>query len=147
MTKIRCDNDLLAFLFCVERCDAEWAVPTYEFDKGFEESIRVLGKTGHTHTEAALDLECAGDDDDQLAYDDCGIRVVPPASVTKIATEIANATFEGLRAAGLAKGATDYHGEPIPADDYELYVGDITALKKFFNNASTDGAYVVISAL
>jgi hypothetical protein len=147
MKKLRGDNNLLVFLFGVERGDAEWVVPTYEFDKGYEETIGILGKTGHPHAEEALDLECAGDDADQFAYEDYGIRVVPPASVKKIAKEIADATFKGLKAKGLANGVADYYGEPIPADDYQLYVGDITVLKRFFKNAAADARFIVISAL
>lgn len=79
MKRIEKDNESLGLLFGQEEtADEAWRVPSYGFDKGFEETIGILGACGYPVTRDALDLECAGDDDP--TYDGYDVRVVKPPS-------------------------------------------------------------------
>jgi len=143
MKKIKADNDTLGFVVG----DVEgkgWECESFSFDKGFEERIGILGDNGYPKTREALDLESAGEDDP--AYDGYDVRVVSPATLKKIVKELATATFEDLKAKGLAKGTTDYYGKTIPADMYAYYVGDIQEMRAFFTKAATAGHWLVLAA-
>jgi hypothetical protein len=143
LRKIKADNEKLALLLGLEETsDGAWSVATYTIDKGFEELLRILKETGHSFTPQALDLELS---DGELEFDGYGLCLVSPAKVKKIARELASATYEGLKAQGLAKQVTDYYGQPIPEGDYELYVGDIQGFSSFFRKAAADGHAVLVA--
>ena len=145
MKKIRADHENLAFLLGVEEGGKAWKCATLEFDKRFEEKIIILGENGYTRTREALDLESAAED--APSFDGYGIRIVPPTTLKTIAKELAPATFEALKAAGLAKGIADHYGKAIPEDDYQTYVGDIEQMKAFFTKAAADGHFLLIAAI
>jgi hypothetical protein len=149
MKKVEADPESLNYLFGIEEGEADgeadaWKCESYEFDKGFEEAIGILGDSGYAETRDALDLE--NQDEDGLEFDGYGLRVVPPAMVKKIAKELAPATFEDLKAKGVALGITDYYGKLIPEARYAYYVGDIEVMKAFFEKAAAAGHYVLIAA-
>jgi hypothetical protein len=145
MKKIKADHENLGFVFGVVEDGAEaWKCEEFGFDKGFEERIGILGENGCPKTQEALDLECA--DEADPTYDGYDVRAVSPATVKKIAKELASATFEELKTRGLANGITDYYGKPIPADAYSHYVGDIEQMKTFFAKVAAAGHWLVIAA-
>ena len=145
MKKIKADHDNLGFLFGVEESGGDaWKCETFECDKGFEERIGILGENGYPKTKEALDLESA--DEEDPSYDGYDVRVVSPATVKKIAKEIASATAAELTKKGLPNGTTDYYGKPIPAEAYAYYVGDIEEMKAFFAKAAAAGNWLVIGA-
>ena len=145
MKKIKADHEKLGFVFGVEEGGGKaWECETFEFDKGFEERIGILGENGYPKTREALDLESA--DEDDPSYDGYDVRVVSPATLKKLAKELASATFAELKKKGLANGTTDYYGKTIPAEAYSYYVGDIEDMKAFFAKAATAGHWLVIAA-
>ncbi|MCA9520532.1 MAG: DUF1877 family protein [Myxococcales bacterium] len=145
MKKIRRDNEWLAYLFGVEEADAEaWACATFEFDKLYEETIGILGATGHPKTRSALDLEIP--DKHAVEFDGYDIRVVTPAKLKAITKELEHATAKNVKAKAIAIGVTDYYGRPIAEKEVEIYIGDLAKLKSFFEKAAEAGHYLIIAA-
>jgi len=136
MRKIRRDYDCLESIF---EEDSDWKVEFYCFDKGWEETIGILGECGFEKTYAKLQTE------DYLDYDGYDIWTVTPAAVKMADKDLETANFEELKAAGLAKNVTDYYGKPIPEYLYSYYVGDIKEIKKFIRKAAANGNYLLFA--
>lgn len=145
MKKVLADNEKLGFVFGDEEADDDsWKVASYDFDKWFEDAMGVYAKSGYETIRAAFDFEDPADDEPE--YGSYDIRVATPATVKKIAQELANATFSELKTKGLAAGATDYYGKTIREDEYEGLVGDVDRLKAFFATAAAEGHFVIAAA-
>ena len=135
MKKIKADHDNLGFLFGVEESGGDaWKCETFECDKGFEERIGILGENGYPKTKEALDLESA--DEEDPSYDGYDVRVVSPATVKKIAKEIASATAAELTKAGVKTERVNkvHEGRPhvvdaVKSGDVQLIINIPTDVK------------------
>lgn len=146
MKKVRADHEKLGLVFGDEETDdPAWKVERHEFDKTFEERLKILRSAGYKTMYVAFDFESPADDEPE--YGGYDIRVAKPVRVKKIANEIASVTLAELTKKGLANGCTDYDGKLIPESDYASYLGDLEELKKFFAAAAAAGHFVIAAAI
>jgi hypothetical protein len=146
MKKIDEDNERLGFLFGDEEsADAKmWQVDKYDFDKRFDDVIRIMRAAGLNATYKALDVENPGENEPE--YDPYDIKRVSPAKVKKIAAELAPITFMDLKKKGLEQEVSDWHSNrTIGEAEYSSYVGDIEKIKAFFQKAADAGNFIIIA--
>lgn len=146
MKKISADNERLSFLFGEEEDEdgKSWKVASYDLDKKAEEQFSIYAAAGYPTMQAAFDFESA--EDDEPEYDGYSIRVAKPATVKKIAKEIAKATSKQLKTKAAEAMITDYYGKPMTEFEIELLVGDVVRFKKFFAKAAEAGHFILAAA-
>jgi hypothetical protein len=148
MRKIRADHDNLAFV--LDNGDEEhpkWKVEQFDFDGRIDETHSILRACGYRKAAESLDLEnyFYPKGRNYLDYEGYNVWILTPAEIKKVAAELENATFEELKAKGLANEATDYDGKIIDEFDYHYYVGDIAEIKKFFETNAGQGNYLLFA--
>lgn len=146
MKKIREDSERLAFLFGEDEDEdaKSWKVASYDLDKKAEEQFSIYAAAGYPTMQEAFDFESA--EDDEPERDGYDIRVAKPATVKKIAKEIAKATLKQLMTKAAASAVTDYYGKPMTEFEIEFLVDDVADLKKFFAKAAEAGHFVLAAA-
>jgi hypothetical protein len=118
-----------------------WQFETYEFGKGWEETVDIIGRCGFPSFRKKLNPG---------RYWDCdGYEVwsIPPSIISSVALDLETADFETIKAAALKKGMTDYWGEEIPDYLYDYYIGDIRQIREFLRRAAETGNYLLFSTI
>jgi hypothetical protein len=116
--------------------EADWRFEKYDFDKSWDEKIRIIGKC-YPRTRNRLHHE------KYWKYPDRDVWIVKPKEVKFVADDLARTTFEGLQKWALKGGVRDYWGEIIPEELYPYFIGDIENFKLFLRKAAEIGNYLL----
>jgi hypothetical protein len=146
MEKIRADNTHLhPILGIFEYEDPSPEFEAYRFSSRIRETMSILKYAGYEKTAVALDGEGYVFDKgpNYINYEGLDVWFILPSEIKAISEELEKATFEALKAEGLAQGVRDYNCQTIPESAYLHYVGDIEAIKVFFKKAASLGHYLV----
>ena len=143
MKKVRADNENFAFIFgdCEEENEI-WKVESYDFDKGIETYIDIFREAGFNKTARNIDSEYA--DLDVFDYGGYDIWAIPPSGLKAMCKELANSTFEVLKAKNLSE-VTDRRGDSLLDSELESYLSDIEGIKKFFDKTFEQGNYLIFA--
>jgi hypothetical protein len=118
---------------------AGWRPQTYDFDKSWEDLLRVLRACGYARAAALLDNGTEVD-----SGSDAWIRYLTPGAARAVARMLASARAAELTRVGLERGVTDYWGEVLVLAMYEYVIGDIERLAAFFRQAAEAGTYILL---
>jgi hypothetical protein len=113
---------------------------TYHFDKLWEERIIILHACGYRKAGALLDGAR------EVDHPNVWVRYLKPTAVRTVARVLAPATAAELTQTALARGVTDYYGEPIIPEMYDYLIGDIERVTAFFQKAADAGDYVLLAS-
>ncbi|MFT3980068.1 MAG: hypothetical protein QM687_06325 [Ferruginibacter sp.] len=127
--------------------DNSWKFEAYDFDKTISGLFEILKGCGYEHAGNMLDVEnfYYKKNGRYFNHEGYGMWYANTTDVGIMVKELKKATFENLKKDGLAAAVTDYYGKPIPAHEYEYYVGNIAKWKAFLNEAFEKGNYLVFA--
>jgi hypothetical protein len=139
--KIRKDNDLIGSIIEPEEEGA--AVSSFDFDTTVEAWVSVLEAAKYKKTAKYINSEQF--DTGVLDYDGYDMWLVTPSQVQAMVKELRLATWEQLKAIGLAAEVTDRRGSKLLEEEYEGYFSTLSSFKTFLDGAAQLGHYLLFT--
>jgi hypothetical protein len=109
-----------------------------------EEQLSIYAAAGYPTMQEAFDFESA--EDDEPEHDGYDIRVAKPATVKKIAKEIAKATLKQLMTKAAAARVTDYYGKPMTEFEDRAPRRRCRPLEEILRQAAEAGHFILAAA-